>query len=297
MSVALLVSVLSQGALWSILALGVFLSYRVLGVADLSVEGTFPLGAAVSVSMISLGYSPWITVLVATLAGLAAGLVTGLLHTKFKIPSLLAGILVMSGLYSVNLRVMGKANISLLGEPTVFSFLQSLGIQRSIAVLIVAVVVVIVLVLLLYWFFGTELGMAIRSSGFNPQMVRSLGFDTEKFILLGLALSNALVAISGALMAQNNGYADSGMGIGTIVTGLAAVIIGQVIFGQTSFKLSLVSVLVGAAIYRAIIAFVLELGMHPSDLKLITSIVVAAAMIIPEIRKGRIPNPLKRGVR
>lgn len=297
MSVALLVSVLSQGALWSILALGVFLSYRVLGLADLSVEGTFPLGAAVSVSMLTMGYSPWLTVLVATLAGLVAGLVTGLLHTKFKIPSLLAGILVMSGLYSVNLRIMGKANISLLGEDTVFTLLQSWGIHRNVAVLIVAVVVVTVLVLILYWFFGTELGMAIRASGFNPQMVRSLGFDTEKFVLLGLALGNALVALSGALMAQNNGYADSGMGIGTIVTGLAAVIIGQVIFGQTSFKLSLISVLVGAAIYRAIIAFVLELGMHPSDLKLITSIVVAAAMIIPEMRKGNIPNPLKRGAR
>lgn len=295
MSVSLLVSVLSQGALWSILALGVFLSYRVLDLADLSVEGTFPLGAAVSVTMITMGYPPWVTVIVATLTGLLAGLVTGLLHTKLKIPSLLSGILVMSGLYSVNLRIMGKANVSLLMEPTVFSFLENLGIQRSVAVLIVAVAVVLLLVFFLYWFFGTELGMAIRASGFNAQMVRSLGFDTEKFVLMGLALSNGLVALSGALMAQNNGFADSGMGIGTIVTGLAAVIIGQVIFGQTSFKLSLVSVLVGTVIYRAIIAFVLELGMHPSDLKLLTSVVVTIAMVVPEIRKGRIPNPLKRG--
>ncbi|MGI6349327.1 MAG: ABC transporter permease [Eubacteriales bacterium] len=282
---SLVISTISLGLLWSVLTLGVYITFRVLNIADLSVEGTFPLGAAVAAALIDKGAGPMTAVAAAMAAGMAGGALTGLMHTKLKIPALLAGILSMIGLYSVNLRVMGKANISLLGMDTVYSWMEKTGMGKEMAVLAVGVVAVGVVAVAMYWFFGTEKGMSIRATGQNPQMIRAQGVNTHHTILLGLILGNGLVAISGALIAQNNGFADVGMGIGTIVIGLASVIIGEVLFGARSFKNSLVSIILGSIVYRAVIATVLKMGMSPNDLKLLTAVLVAFALSLPLIKE------------
>jgi len=277
----LLLPTISQGLLWSILALGVYITYRVLDIADLTVEGSFPLGAAVAASLLVKGFNPWVAILVAAIAGGISGIVTGLLHTKLKIPALLAGILTMIALYSVNLRIMGKANLSLLGTATIFNLIKDLGLSNTNAVLLVGVLSTFIFGAIMYWFFGTEIGSAIRATGFNPQMIRAQGVDTNVTIILGLLTSNALVAVSGALVGQSNGFADVGMGIGTIVIGLASVIIGEVLFGTRSFKNSLISVILGSITYRIVIAVVLQMGMPPNDLKLFTAVLVALALALP----------------
>ena len=287
----LIISTIAQGLLWALLALGVFITFRILDVADLTVEGSFPMGAAISAVLITMGVNPWITVLVAGVGGMIAGAVTGWIHTKLKIPALLAGILTMIALYSVNLHIMGKANISLLRMDTVYSAIHSMGISNAVALTIIGVVVTIVVGLFLFWFFGTELGTSVRATGVNPQMIRAQGVNTDSMIVLGLLLSNGFVAVSGALIAQSQGFADIGMGVGTIVIGLASVIIGEVLFasssvvrqlfGNSSFVLSLVAVVFGSIVYRIVIATVLYLGMPPNDLKLFTAILVALALSLP----------------
>ncbi|MDL2058466.1 ABC transporter permease [Mesosutterella sp. AGMB02718] len=280
----ILIPTVSQGLLWSLLALGVYITFRVLDIADLSVEGTFPLGAAVAASCIASGHSLVTAFALAVAAGCAAGAVTGLLTTKLRIPALLSGILTMIGLYSVNLRVMGRANLSLLGSDTVYSLGTSAGLTEVQSTLLVGVIAVAAVTGLIYWFFGTEIGLAIRATGFNPQMSRAQGVNTDSMVVLGLLLSNGLVALSGALVAQSNGFADAGMGIGTIVIGLASVIIGEVLFGTRSFKNCLISVILGSIVYRLVIAAVLEMGMPPNDLKLFTAILVALALSLPLIQ-------------
>ena len=281
----LLVPTTAQGLLWAVMALGVYITYRVLDIADLTVEGSFPLGAAVAASMLSAGYGPIPSFVVAAIAGMVAGVVTALLHTKMKIPALLAGILTMIALYSVNLRVMGKANLSLLGTDTTFSIIRKmLSLNSAYTTLVVGLLATVLVAVFIYWFFGTEIGAAIRATGFNQQMIRAQGVDTDVTIMIGLLLSNALVAISGALVAQSNGFADVGMGTGTIVIGLASVIIGEVLFGTRSFKNSVISVILGSVVYRSVIAVVLQLGMPPNDLKLFTSILVAFALAMPLIK-------------
>ncbi len=281
----LLVPTTAQGLLWAVMALGVYITYRVLDIADLTVEGSFPLGAAVAASMLSAGYGPIPSFVVAAIAGMVAGVVTALLHTKMKIPALLAGILTMIALYSVNLRVMGKANLSLLGTDTTFSIIRNmLSLNSAYTTLVVGLLATVLVAVFIYWFFGTEIGAAIRATGFNQQMIRAQGVDTDVTIMIGLLLSNALVAISGALVAQSNGFADVGMGTGTIVIGLASVIIGEVLFGTRSFKNSVISVILGSVVYRIVIAVVLQLGMPPNDLKLFTSILVAFALAMPLIK-------------
>ena len=280
----LFIPTLSQGLLWSILALGVYLTFRVLDIADLTVEGSFPLGAAVAARLLSDGSSPFSAIFAACAAGMLAGIVTGWLTTKLKIPALLSGILTMIALYSVNLRVMGKANLSLLRQETIFTRFEAFFDDRQFVILAVGFAAVFLLSLLLYWFFGTEIGAAIRATGFNPHMIRANGVNTDVTVILGLLLSNGLVAISGALIAQSNGFADVGMGVGTIVIGLASVIIGEVLFGTRSFKNWLISVVLGSVVYRAVIAVVLQLGMPPNDLKLFTAILVAIALSLPLIQ-------------
>ena len=281
----LLVPTTAQGLLWAVMALGVYITYRVLDIADLTVEGSFPLGAAVAASMLSAGYGPIPSFVVAAIAGMLAGVVTALLHTKMKIPALLAGILTMIALYSVNLRVMGKANLSLLGTDTTFSIIRKmLSLNSAYTTLVVGLLATVLVAVFIYWFFGTEIGAAIRATGFNQQMIRAQGVDTDVTIMIGLLLSNALVAISGALVAQSNGFADVGMGTGTIVIGLASVIIGEVLFGTRSFKNSIISVILGSVVYRIVIAVVLQMGMPPNDLKLFTSILVAFALAMPLIK-------------
>lgn len=280
----LLVPTIAQGLLWSLMAVGVFITFRVLDIADLSVEGTFPLGAAVAATALtaSLGIVP--ALLLAAIAGGLGGLVTGLLTTKLRISALLAGILTMIGLYSVNLMIMGKANIALLHVSTVFSVIKDLGLSDAWATFAVGVGMTVIIGLLCYWFFGTELGTAIRATGANDQMARAQGINTNSMLILGLVISNALVALAGALVAQSNGFADVGMGVGTIVIGLASVIIGEVLFGKRSFKNALISVILGSIVYRLVIAIVLQLGMPPNDLKLFTAVLVAIALSLPLIR-------------
>lgn len=271
--------------MWAIMALGVFLTFRVLDIADLSVEGTFPLGAAVAATLIDAGHSVWFAMLIALIAGCIGGTVTALLTTKLKIPALLSGILTMIGLYSVNLMIMGKANVPLLRAETVFTLTEDLfGVSSVVATLIVGLIATTVVGVIMYWFFGTVLGTAIRATGCNPQMARAQGINTNVMVILGLLISNGLVALSGALVAQSNGFADVGMGTGTIVIGLASVIIGEVLFGTRSFKNWLISVVLGSVVYRAVIAIVLELGMPPNDLKLFTAVLVAIALSLPLIK-------------
>ena len=281
----LVLSTVSQGLLWAIMALGVFLTFRVLDIADLSVEGTFPLGAAVAATLIDAGHSVWFAMLIALIAGCIGGTVTALLTTKLKIPALLSGILTMIGLYSVNLMIMGKANVPLLRAETVFTLTEDLfGVSSVVATLIVGLIATTVVGVIMYWFFGTVLGTAIRATGCNPQMARAQGINTNVMVILGLLISNGLVALSGALVAQSNGFADVGMGTGTIVIGLASVIVGEVLFGTRSFKNWLISVVLGSVVYRAVIAIVLELGMPPNDLKLFTAVLVAIALSLPLIK-------------
>ena len=273
----ILIPTVAQGLMWALMALGVYITFRVLDIADLSVEGSFPLGAAVAATALVSGYG--------VTAGALAGIVTGILTTKLKIPPLLAGILTMIGLYSVNLHVMGKANVALLRVDTVFSYAAGMGLTSNMAMMAVGLVGVMLVGVVLYWFFGTELGTAIRATGCNSQMARAQGVNTNSMIVLGLLISNALVALSGALVCQANGFADVGMGTGTIVIGLASVIIGEVLFGTRSFKNCLISVILGSIVYRLVIAIVLQLGMPPNDLKLFTAILVAIALSMPLIRE------------
>ena len=280
----LIIPTVSQGLLWALMALGVYITFRVLDIADLSVEGTFPLGAAVASTALTAGLGTVPALLLAAVDGALAGIVTALLTTKLKIPALLAGILTMIGLYSVNLHVMGKANISLLRVDTVFSLVRDWGVTDAVATFIVGLAAVLLVGVAIYWFFGTELGTAIRATGFNPQMARAQGISTDTMVVLGLLISNLLVALSGALVAQSNGFADVGMGTGTIVIGLASVIIGEVLFGTRSFKNCLISVILGSIVYRLVIAVVLQMGMPPNDLKLFTAILVAAALAMPMMK-------------
>ena len=286
MSTGLVLSTVWQGLLWGILALGVYITYRVLDVADLTVEGSYPLGAAVAVSFIAGGGSPVIAVVLAFLAGSVAGIVTGLFHTKLKIPALLAGILTMIGLYSINLRVMGnKSNVSILRMDTIYTFFGNMGFNKNESILICGLIFVAVIIVFLYWFFGTEIGAAIRATGCNKQMIRAQGIDTDVTIILGLLISNGMVSMAGALIGQSQGFADAGMGTGTIVIGLASVIIGEVLFGTRNFMNWLLAVVGGSIVYRIVIAFVLKLGMNQNDMKLFTAIIVVIALAMPLLKE------------
>ena len=283
-----LLGALSLGLLWSMMALGVYITYRVLNIADLSVEGTLTLGAAVTAQMIYAGQSPYLGMLVSFGAGLLAGLATGLLHTKLKIPALLSGILTMIALYSINLRVMGKANLSLLRLDTAYTLIGNwTGLDKTWSVILTGGVLSLALVFILYWFFGTELGSAIRATGNNPNMVRAQGIHTDTTVIVGLMLSNGLVALSGSLIAQSQNYADVQMGVGAIVIGLASLIIGEVLFARNNFLSRLLSMILGAVTYRIIIALVLRLGMPADDLKLFTALTVVVALFLPRLKEMR----------
>lgn len=279
----------SQGVLWGIMTLGLFISFKILDFPDLTVDGSFALGGAVSaVLIVKLHLDPYASLLVAFVAGGLAGFATGLLNTKLKIPGILAGILTMIALYSINIRIMGQANTPLLSTKTILSlFEDNLGIDKTLGSLIIGSVFSLGIVFILYWFFGTELGSVIRATGNNERMVRAQGVDTDAAKNVGLMISNALVSLSGAMVAQSQGYADVGMGTGTIVVGLASIIIGEVIFGRRfSFWYRLLSAVLGSVVYRVIIAVVLQLGLKSTDLKLLTAIIVALALGIPVFKKN-----------
>ena len=279
----------AQGVLWGIMTVGVFMTFRILNIADMTCDGSFALGGSACAVLVVRGVSPLAALVVSFFAGALAGLATGFLHTKLKIHEILAGILSMIALYSINIRVMGRANTPLLGVPTLMTRLQKaahLGFNQSS--LVIGVVVCAVIVAVLYWFLGTEIGSSLRATGNNPRMVRALGVNTDTMKILGLMLGNGLIALSGALVAQSQGYADVGMGTGTIVVGLASIILGEVLFGFFGrflpFWFTLISVILGSVVYRIIIAIVLQLGLKSTDLKLLTAVIVALALAIPVIR-------------
>ncbi|WP_179394889.1 ABC transporter permease [Lacticaseibacillus absianus] len=292
------VSAIGQGLLYGLLGVGLFLTFRILDFPDMTVEGTFPFGAAVAVAAITHGIHPAVATLLALLAGMLAGLVTGLLSTKGHIPVLLAGILVMTGLFSVNLRIMGRANLSLLNEANLFdnAFLKSLPLYADSVV--VGLIVCVVVVTGLIVFLNTQLGQGFIAAGDNPTMARSLGIDPAHQQVLGLVIGNGLIGLSGGLIAQNNGYADVNMGIGVIVIGLAAIIIGEVVFGQLSLSQRLVATVLGSVLYRFVLLIVLKLGFNPDDLKVISAVVLAVAIMVPQLEaRLRIRRVLRNGVK
>lgn len=271
----------SQGVLWTFLAIGVFLTYRILDIADLTTEGSFPLGAAVAAVAILHQLPPLVATLLGFGAGMLAGLISGLLYTKLKIPALLAGIITMTGLYSINARIMGSANLALLGEASVFDLGQQLGLSKTSSVFVTGCLILALIILLLVLFLKTELGLALRATGDNPDMSAANGVSVDNVRIIGYMLSNGCIALSGALLAQNNGFADLNSGVGTIVIGLAAIIIAEVLFAHKTLPLRFGTLLVGTILYRFILACVLELGVAPTDLKLFSALILIICLSLP----------------
>jgi putative ABC transport system permease protein len=292
----LITSSIGQGLLWGLLGIGLFLTFRILDFPDMTVEGTFPLGAAVSVTAITHGVNPLLATLLAFLAGMLAGLITGLLYTKGRIPILLAGILVMTACYSINLRIMGTSNVSLLGKSTLFSSQFLASLPKFFDSVFLGMVIIIIVVGLLALFLQTNLGQAFIATGDNEKMAKSLGISTDYMKNMGLMVSNGLIALSGALIAQSNGYSDVNMGIGIIVIGLASIIIGEVVFGELTMNQRLVAVVCGSIIYRFVLLLVLKAGFGANDLNLISSLVLALCLMLPTLRERfNLDRLIKRG--
>jgi len=270
------------GLVWAIVAMGVWITYRILDFPDLTVEGTIVTGAAVTAMMMTHGVSPLFCILASTIAGALCGLITAFLHTRLKIPALLAGILTNIGLYSINIRIMGfTSNISLLGTRSLIDQIAAFSNDKNIAAILAAGVGVILVIVVCTWFLRTSYGCSIRATGSNPDMARAQGININISKTVALMVSNALVGLGGSLLCQYQGYADVQMGIGCIVIGLASLIIGEVLFGKSSTLHSLISVSLGAILYRIIIALVIQAGMQATDLKLFTAVTVAIALFLP----------------
>jgi len=283
----IIVGAISQGVLYAIVALGLYITFRILNLADLTMEGSFTLGGATCARLIFEGVSPLVAMLASVIVGALAGCVTGILHTKFKIHHLLAGILTMTGLYSINLRIMAKPTLSLLRITTIFE--DVLGIGRYPSAILIGIIIVAIVILLLWIFFKTEIGYCLKATGDNEQMVRSLGMNTDLTKILGLMLGNGLVALGGALIAQYQGYSDINMGVGIMVIALASLIIGEVVIRTRKVALSLLSIVVGSIIYRIIIAFVLQLNFFSTDdFRLMTAAIVMIALIAPNFLKREV---------
>jgi len=294
----LLIGSLTIGFILALLALGVFISFRIFNFPDITVEGSITFGASIAAALIMAGWNPLLATFLAFLGGMIAGAVTGILHTKFKINGLLAGILVMTSLYSVNLHVMGKSNIPLMAGNTLFSWFEGLAPvffgsttnvdvlgwmvnAEDIVVMFCILFITIFFGILLFWFFRTDIGTAMRATGNNPQMIRALGVNTQAMIILGLALSNGMIAVSGALLAQYQGFADVQMGLGMLVWGLASVIIGEALITKKTLGFIITGAIMGSLLFRLLVAIALRWGMNPNDLKLITAIFVFIALILP----------------
>lgn len=279
----------SQGILWGIMVLGVFITYKLLDIPDLTVDGSFATGGAVCAVLVVAGVNPALAIVAAMAAGAVAGAVTGFLTTVFEIPAILSGILTQISLWSINLRIMGKSNTPLLTNDTVFSQLgNATGLTSNVCAIIVGLIVAVVIVAGLYWFFGTEIGSALRATGNNEAMIRALGVNTNRTKMLALILSNALVGLSGGLICEQQKYADIGMGTGAIVIGLAAIVIGEVLGrllpgGLSKFGARLVSAVAGSVVYFLIRAIVLQMGMDANDMKLLSAIIVALALCVPVV--------------
>lgn len=282
---------LEQGFAYGLMVIGVYLTFRILDFPDLTVDGSLPLGASVSAVAITAGYPPVVAIAMASGAGFLAGMVTGILNTKLKILHLLASILTMISLYSINLRIMGRPNMTLLGQDTIIDwFMEKSGLPPHLSTPVLFAVICVFVIILLAWFMHTELGLAFLATGNNKQMITSQGVNTDTVIICGVGLSNALVATSGALIAQNQGAADVNMGVGTIVAGLASVIVGETVFGDKTITRALIAVLLGSVLYRIAIALALgmklgPLAISPSDLNLITSALIIFALGMPDLKK------------
>ena len=296
MSLIAFLGTLETGLIFGLVALGVYLSFRILQFPDLTVDGSFPLGAAVAaVLIVDAGANPYLATLLAAVAGAGAGLMTAWLNVRLKILNLLASILTMIALYSINLRIMGRPNIALLGEPTVFEPLDRLGIPGTMAVPAALFVVVVIAKLAVDWFLTSEIGLAMRATGANPRMARAQGINTDFYTLAGMAISNALVALAGALFAQSQGAADVTMGVGVIVVGLAAVIGGEAVILPRTIFLATLACVAGSILYRVAVALALNaefIGLKAQDLNLITALLVAGAMVLPSVR-----SPVKRALK
>lgn len=279
-----LITALEQGLVFGIMALGVYITFKVLDFPDLTVDGSFPLGAAVASIMIFNGGNPFLALFLAAAAGMAAGCITGLLNTRGKITGLLSGILTMTALYSINLRIMGRANVTLLNARTIFTYIEEWGVPHRWVFLALFIITAFLIKVLLDCFLKTQIGFALRATGDNPEMARANGINTDTMKILGLSLSNGLIALSGALVAQYQGFADIGMGIGTIVAGLASVIIGEMMLGERSICMATFATLMGSFIYRLSIGIALRLGFAATDLKLLTTVLVIIALSTPKIR-------------
>jgi putative tryptophan/tyrosine transport system permease protein len=282
---ALMLNVLEQGALAGFLGLGVLVSFRFFRFPDLTAEGSYPLGGAVAASLLVAGTGPVLATLAAIAAGVVAGMTTALIHTKLRINNIIAGIIVMTALYTVNLRVMGRANVSLLSVRTLFDqATESVGASEAAVTIVLTALLLVLAGAALAWFMHTDLGLAVRATGENETMIRSLGVDTDRTKLIGLGLSNGAIALSGALVAQDHGFADIGMGIGILVTGAAAVMIGEALFGDGPIERWVIATLVGVLIYQLLVALALRLGLAPVDLKLITAALLLLALVLPRLR-------------
>lgn len=281
---------IEQGLVFGLLAMGVYLTFRILDFPDLTVEGSFPLGASVAAVLIINGMNPFLATFFAFIAGVLAGMITGIINTKLKIAGLLAGILTMTSLYSINLRIMGRSNIPLLRETTILTIIEKWGFPDRYIALTVFAVLVLLVKLLIDYFLYTEIGMAIRAAGDSPVMIESLGVNTDQIKILGLGLSNGLVALSGALTCQYQGFTDAGMGIGMIVVGLASVIIGEVVIRTGKIWFATLGMIVGSIIYRLAIAVALQLGFAPTDLKVVTAVLVILALGAPSLRRFMIQD-------
>lgn len=288
MSLFSLLGAIEIGLIFALVALGVYISFRLLRFPDLTVDGSFPLGGAVCAVLIAAGYNPWIATLAATAAGAAAGMITGWLNVKLKIMDLLASILMMIALYSVNLRIMGGPNVPLINDPTIFNLLQPERMEDYVFRPLLLLVIVVAAKLALDWFFATQRGLAIRATGSNARMARAQGVNTGGMILLGMAVSNGLVGLAGAMFVQTQGGSDISMGIGTIVIGLAAVIVGESILPSRKIIWATLAVVIGAIVYRFFIAAALNsdfIGLKAQDLNLVTAVLVTIALVIPQLKR------------
>jgi putative tryptophan/tyrosine transport system permease protein len=290
---------LEQGFAFGLMVLGVYLTFRVLDFPDLTVDGSLPLGAAVSAVAITSGYHPLVAMGMAACAGFLAGAVTGILNTKFKILHLLASILTMISLYSINIRIMGRPNITLLGQDTLIDkFINLSSLAPYLATPLLFAIISLIALVALIWFLKTSFGLAMLATGDNPIMITSLGVNKDMMIIFGVGLSNAMVALSGALVAQNQGAADVNMGIGTIIAGLASVIIGETIFSTKTLSCAIISAVLGSVLYRIAIAFALgvrlgSFSFTPSDLNIVTAVLVVAALVSPQIKANVLGRRLR----
>lgn len=307
----LIIGAFTIGLILSLLSLGMLISFRMIKFTDITVDGSITLGASLSAVLIMAGWSPWLAIAMAFLAGAVAGSITGILHTKFKIQEILAGILMMTALYSINLRIMGRSNIPLLDTKTVSEGTRNLILQATdgsknllilgwsvpvsdLSFFLTSLVFCIIIAVILHRFLLTHFGTALRATGNNPQMVRAQGINNNSMVVFSLALSNGLVALSGALLAQYQGFADVQMGIGMMVWGLASIIIGEALVGRSGIGITITGAILGTILFRLLIAIALRWGLNPNDLKLVTALFVFAALVAPNLFKAFTKNILRR---